>query len=270
MKAFVEFGHQVRTARVLRGSVILVWGALSGCAGDFSTLEPAGPAAAHVARLWWVMFVGAMLILLGVVAVAVYSLKRERRGRRLAPGRVLVGWGLVFPAVTLTALMAFAFLRGELLLARADPEVTEIRATARQWFWTFDYPGGLQSINALHVPAGLPFHVRVASEDVIHSFWIPRLGGKIDAIPGRENVIRLQADEPGVYRGMCAEYCGVGHAHMMFEVHAHEAVDYAAALAGDAELAPVESPPILQERRRPVSEAFGDAADYLLRWVGIR
>jgi cytochrome c oxidase subunit II len=243
---------------------------LAACTGPFSTLDPAGPAAARVAELWWVMFAGAMVILTGVVATAVYSLKRRRRGYEVTEKRMLVGWGLVFPVVTLSALMIFAFWRGEQLLARPDPGILRVDGHARQWFWTFDYPGGERTIGALHVPAGAPFHVRITSDDVIHSFWIPRLGGKMDAIPGKENVIALQADEPGFYRGVCAEFCGEGHAHMMFEVHAWPAGDYEAALAGAAERPPEEPLPVLIRRRSPAQEAIGNAIDYVLRWIGLR
>lgn len=270
IEAFVEFRHGERTSRAARGCASLACLPLAACAGDLSALDPAGPAAARVAELWWVMFAGAMLILSGVMVTALYSLRRNRRGRQLSPGRVLIGWGLIFPFATLTALMAFAFLRGEQLLARPDPGILEIRGTARQWSWTFDYPGGLRTVDALHVPAGQPFHVRLASEDVIHSFWVPRLGGKMDAIPGRENVIRLQADVPGRYRAACAEYCGVGHTDMSFDVHAHRPADYRAALAASGERAPLEDPPVLQERRQPVSDSVSDAVDYLLSWVGLR
>lgn len=270
IKAFVEFRHADGTSKGLRGCALLAALPLAACAGDFSALQPAGPAASRVAELWWVMFSGAMLILTGIVSTALYSLKLNRHGRALAPRRVLIGWGLVFPTVTLILLMAFAFLRGQELLARADPDVLEIRATARQWSWTFDYPGGVRTEGALHVPAGRPFQLRLASEDVIHSFWVPRLGGKTDAIPGKENLIRLQADAPGVYRGLCAEYCGVGHAHMMIEVQAHGAAAYQGALAAVGEPMPPDALPVLEERRPPVSDAFGAAVDYLLRWIGIR
>jgi cytochrome c oxidase subunit II len=243
---------------------------LSSCTGPFSTLDPAGPSAAYVAELWWVMFAGAMLILTGVIATALYSLKRVRRGNNVSERTMLAGWGLVFPIVVLGALMVFAFWRGEQLLARPGDNVAEIRGHAQQWFWTFDYPGGERTIGALHVPAGERFHVRITSQDVIHSFWIPRLGGKMDAIPGKENVIALQADEPGFYRGICAEFCGVGHAHMMFEVHAHTAGDYAAALAEAGERPPEDELPVLIPRRSPAGDALQNALDYLARWVGLR
>jgi len=241
---------------------------LPGCAGDLSALDPAGPAAARVADLWWIMLAGAMIILIGVTATALYAMRAQRGRRSFSSGRVLVGWGLVFPSVVLIALMALAFVRGEQLLARENPQVLTIDGHARQWAWTFDYPGGLTTTNALHVRAGEPFHVRLTSEDVIHSFWVPRLGGKVDAIPGKRNLIALQADQPGTYRATCAEYCGIGHAHMQFTVHAHAPGAFDAALAAAGEATPADR--VLQPRRSPAVTAIARSIDYLLRWVGLR
>jgi cytochrome c oxidase subunit II len=266
---FVKFCHAVATRAARAGcaaSLLL----LPACAGEFSTLEPAGPAAARVAELWWVMFAGAVLILTGVVAVVIYALKRDRPVPHFSDGRVLVGWGLVFPFFTLFALMVFAFLRGEQLLARPDPDISLIEVQSDQWSWTFTYPGGARTTGVLHVPAGETFHVNVSSADVIHSFWVPRLGGKIDAIPGKVNWMALRADEPGIYRGVCAEYCGIGHAHMMFEVHAHSPESYQRALEQDLTLQPEEELPVLEKRRAPAGDALRNAADYLLRWIGVR
>ncbi|HEX2148062.1 MAG TPA: cytochrome c oxidase subunit II, partial [Pseudorhizobium sp.] len=99
--------------------------------------------------------------------------------------------------------------------------------------WEFRYPtmeGGPSTVGILHIPAGRTIEVAVESADVIHSFWIPRLAGKIDAVPGHTNYLRLRADRPGRYGGQCSEYCGVGHAAMDFEVRAHAAEDYESAL----------------------------------------
>lgn len=266
MAGFIEFGHRWGTRAVHAGCAAALL-ALAGCEGRFSTLDPAGPAAARIAELWWVMFAGAMLILAGVMAAALYSLRVRRRGRALSERRVLIGWGLVFPLATLLALMAFAFLRGEQLLARPDGGL-ELEAQARQWQWRFGYPGGAASEGVLHIPAGRTVHMLVASEDVIHSFWVPRLAGKIDAIPGRVNRIAIRADRPGRYWGQCAEYCGPGHAHMPFTVLAHPPDRYAAALATLTSVRP-DDLPVLQRRRSPALDALRNTADYVLEWLGI-
>lgn len=207
----------------------------AGCSGDLSTLEPEGPAAAAIARLWWVMLAGATLLFLGVSAVlAVAWFLPAIFGR--APGRGLILWGgLVMPVVVLTALVTAAFALGEGLLMRGGGEPLRIEAEGRMWSWEFRYPDtGLATENVLHIPAGRDIEFVVTSADVIHAFWVPRLGGKIDAIPGHVNRIRLRADRPGRYGGVCAEFCGTGHTAMRFSVVVHSADDYPEALAREA------------------------------------
>lgn len=195
---------------------------LAGCDTPLSTLAPAGDSANAIAILWWVMLVGATVIFVGVLGAALYPLVRRRAAVKLPERALLIGGGLVFPAVVLLALLISALLVGDRLSPRGEADVLKVEAVAERWAWTFHYPDGrAPTRDVLHVPAGAPFEVHVTSRDVIHSFWLPRLGGKIDAIPGQVNVIRLQAAQPGVYRGQCAEFCGVGHAAMSFTLQAH-------------------------------------------------
>jgi cytochrome c oxidase subunit 2 len=209
--------------------------ALSGCAGDLSTLQPAGPAAGAIARLWWIMLAGSAVLFLGVSAVLLVAwMAPAWLGR--SPARRLVLWGgLVMPSVVLTALVTTAFALGEVLLMRSDDPPLRIEAAARMWSWDFRYPDGGMTENVLHIPAGRDVEFLVTSADVIHSFWVPRLGGKIDAVPGHVNRIRLRADSPGRYGGVCAEFCGEGHSAMRFSVEAHAADDYDAVLAREAQ-----------------------------------
>lgn len=214
---------------------------VSGCAGPLSTLDPAGPAAERVATLWWIMLAGATLILLGVCALALVPFLQARRSdavSRRAPrdGVWLFGGGLAFPLATLLALMLYAFVLDPIDdAARTGAAPLRVEAVARQWDWRFvhpDAPGGpLETEGRLHVPAGRPVEVAITSEDVIHSFWVPRLAGKRDAIPGRVNTITILAERPGVYGGICAEFCGYGHAGMRFEVVVHEASAYRGVMA---------------------------------------
>jgi cytochrome c oxidase subunit 2 len=241
---------------------------LAGCKGELSALDPAGPAARDVATLWWVMLGGAAVILAGVVGTALYALRKNRGARTFSARRVLIGGGLVFPVVTLLLLMGFAFLRGEQMLAREEANDGVIRAHSQQWAWTFEYPGGQRTRNVLHVPAGEEFTLALTSEDVIHSFWVPRLGGKMDAIPGKVNRLRLEADAPGTYRGICAEYCGIGHAHMQVEVRAHPPGEYRPALLAAADQT-LEAAPVLRQRPAPAATIIESWADYLLGWLGI-
>lgn len=242
----------------------------AACSGDLSALDPAGPAAQRVETLWLILVWGAAVILTGVMGTALYALATAGRERHFSTRRVLVGWGLVFPTLTLTALMVFAFVRGEELLAHDGDESAAIRVHAEQWRWRFGYPTGEQSADVLHVPAGREFTVIVTSADVIHSFWVPRLGGKMDAIPGRRNTLRLQADRPGVYLGQCSEYCGPGHAHMHFEVHAHPPADYPAALAAADAAAALAPLPVLEQRPAPARFTIEAWVNRVLQAVGLR
>lgn len=204
---------------------------LAGCAGPLSTLAPAGPVAGSVATLWWIMFWGATALFLTVMILLALSYLRPQVLRRLSPTGWIVAGGLLLPVPVLVVLTGASLVLGEQLLPRADGATPRIDLTAERWKWRFSYPEAeASSVNVLHIPAGEPVEVAVRSADVIHSFWIPTLGGKIDAVPGHTNLIRLRADQPGRYQGVCAEYCGTGHDFMHFEVEAHDPADYPAAL----------------------------------------
>ncbi|KQT46146.1 hypothetical protein ASG47_12340 [Devosia sp. Leaf420] len=201
---------------------------LAGCGGELSTLDPAGPRAANLATLWWVMLWGAMGLFAIVMALFFLAYFRTGTLSRLKPGHWIIGGGLILPIPVLVLLTGTALVLGEQLLPRGDKPL-RIEVTAERWQWRFGYPNGTTSEEqVVHIPAGQPVDFAVTSADVIHSFWIPRLGGKIDAIPGHTNLIRLEADERGTYWGQCAEYCGEGHDIMFFRVEAHSPEDFAA------------------------------------------
>src|SRR5690606_215548 len=145
----------------------------------------------------------------------------------LSERALLGGAGVLFPVAVLAALLVFALRTGEALLPheRAGERPLVVEARGHQWWWEFVYPDfkgrPLYTAGELHVPAGRPVHVRLSAADVIHSFWVPRLAGKLDAIPGHVTILRLQADRPGTYAGRCAEFCGLQHTLMGFSVTAH-------------------------------------------------
>ena len=194
---------------------------LAGCDTGLSTLAPAGPVAGDIAWLWWVMLGGsAVITLMMVILIALAFGRPKDTGSRVWTH----GMGLWFSMTVLTALLVAGLWVGERIQPRNDGAVT-VRAHAFQWGWTFSHEAAdgttVESTDLLHIPAGVPVDVLITSEDVIHSFWVPRLAGKMDAIPGRTNRARLQADEPGEYDGLCAEFCGLQHAGMRFSVQAH-------------------------------------------------
>lgn len=195
----------------------------SACAGPQSALDPAGPAAGTIATTWWLMF-GTATVVWAVVVVAVLLAMRRGRGLSPASGRkLIVIGGAVVPTLLLAALLAYGTHTSDRVTGRSADVDHVVRVTARQWQWDFEHLDGdgrtiATSTDHLVLPLGGMVEFHVGSEDVIHSFWIPRLGGKMDAIPGRENVIRLRADHGGAMRGQCAEFCGLEHALMGFEV----------------------------------------------------
>lgn len=181
-----------------------------------NALDPEGLAAEQIAELWWLMFGLALFVFVVVVALTLAALFR-RRGENPSPplgGTRFIVVGLVLSALVLAPLLGFTLYQ---LSALATPPVApelSFEVIGHQWWWEIRYAGEEITANELHIPVGVPVHLRLLSADVIHSFWVPQLSGKTDLIPGQTNHHWLLAKEPGVYRGQCAEFCGVQHAHM--------------------------------------------------------
>jgi cytochrome c oxidase subunit 2 len=193
---------------------------------------------------------GAVFVLvLGLLAAAIVR-SPAATGDGPAPplGRVgfIVAGGLVLPIVILTPLFWMS-LRTSASLA-LPPTAVVVRVVGHMWWWEVRYPGhGIVTANEIHIPAGRPVRLELASADVIHSFWVPCLNGKRDMIPGIETVFWIQADEPGVLRGVCGEYCGTQHANMAFVVVALEPDEFDAWIAQRSK--PHEMPATPLERR---------------------
>ena len=203
-----------------------------GCGGPQSTLDPAGPAAGAIATSWWLMATGALAAWSIVLVLAALAMRRRRRLAPASGRRLILAGGVLLPSMLLVALLVYGTLASDEISGERAQAGQVVRVTARQWQWEFEYlarDGTAQaaSVDHLAMPLGTMVEFHVRSEDVIHSFWIPRLGGKIDAIPGRSNVLRLRADRAGPMRGQCAEFCGLEHAVMAFEVNVLEPDAYA-------------------------------------------
>ena len=179
------------------------------------------------------MLIGALALFALVLILFVLVIRRPGWGSSVSPGRWIVLGGLVLPVAVLLPLVAYALIAGERLLPLPGTTPPRVEAIANQWVWTFRYPdhGGVQTRNVLHLPAGTAVDILVSSKDVIHAFWIPRFAGKIDALPGHVNRLRIQADKPGRFEGQCNEFCGLGHPEMRFVVMVHRPEDYSNALA---------------------------------------
>jgi cytochrome c oxidase subunit 2 len=228
---------------------------LSGCTGIQSALAPSGIAAREIAALWWTMATGAVVIFILVLGTAFYAVKvgPERHSRRVAY-LLILGGGIALPLVILSTLLIYGFRLDPALTAPVAPQALRIKVTGKQWWWEVHYamadtPETVISANELRIPVGERVEVTLQSADVIHSFWVPRLAGKLDMIPGHSNRLVLQADRPGVYRGQCAEFCGQAHALMAFYVIAEPPARFAAWFAHEARPAPLPNTPNLARGR---------------------
>lgn len=207
--------HLVRAAT---GAVLL-----GGCAGVQSALEPAGQGAARLADLFWVTTAGAVVIWVSVVGLTLHVVYFSRKPLSERGGKLLViGAGVALPTVVLAVLLVFSLSMLPELLAPAPAGALKVQVTGHQWWWRVRYQRSgdepVELANEIHLPAGEPVEFQLESSDVIHSFWIPALGGKVDMIPGRRTRLVLRPTKAGVYRGACAEYCGASHALMSFYV----------------------------------------------------
>lgn len=192
------------------------------CAGAQSTLDPAGKQAEELATLFWGLIVGTAVIWLVVVGLALYAAYVATGPLTVSGGRkLIIGGGIVIPGVVLCGLLAYSLSMLPRLLAAAPEGALRVRVTAHQYWWrvTYEGPSGaVELANEIHLPVGRPVEFQLESTDVIHAFWIPSLGGKVDMIPGRRTRLLLEPTRVGTYRGVCAEYCGTSHAQMGFGV----------------------------------------------------
>lgn len=217
----------------------------TGCEGAQTALDPAGEQAAHLHGLLGLMLWicgAAYLLVLAFLGWALWRAHQAAAGepRFLRPG--LVTWALLVTA-GLATLATASFLVDRALAAGRQRDALEVRVTAQQWWWRIAYrdPASgawIETANELHLPEGVTARIELAAADVIHSFWIPNLGGKQDVIPGRVNRIELTPRRSGWYRGQCAEFCGLQHALMGLDVRVEPPAEFAAWLAAQAAPAP--------------------------------
>lgn len=198
---------------------------LSGCAGIQSALVPRGTEAEEIDVLLRTVTVLCVAIAVLVLLVATLALRGpERLRRHLASERIVTLGGIALPVVVLSALLAYGLVVMQAGSARSgSAEGPGVTITGKRWWWrvVYETPDGRQvvSANELRLPVGRPVALRLETDDVIHSFWAPQLGGKLDMIPGRRNVLTVEATSAGIGRAQCAEYCGGAHAMMaMFVV----------------------------------------------------
>ena len=218
-----------------------------------TALVPAGVEADAVAQLFWIMALGAVVVWLAVVGLAIWGGTRRREARSAAESRriarwLVVGGGMVAPTLLLGALLVYGLVLMPRL--RAPPPADgvgaalEIAVTGEQFWWRVRYlrPGAppVELANEIHLPVGERIGLRLDSPDVIHSFWVPALAGKVDMIPGRTTTLMLEPTRTGVYDGACAEFCGTSHAFMRLQAVVTARQDFDAWLRHQA--APAQPP----------------------------
>jgi cytochrome c oxidase subunit II len=262
--------------RTLGGSCLI---ALSGCDRRSvrepsemwiqSALIPGGSHADEVVTLTWIMAIGGAAILTLVSALTMLAILMPLERRGWMTGRAfIIGLGIVFPVVTLTALLGYGLAVNRVLVTMGEPAL-RIEVVGERWWWRVHYLGErgeirVVSANEIRMPTRRPVEFVLKTQDVIHSFWVPNLAGKLDMIPGRANAYRFSADRPGVYRGQCAEFCGAQHALMAFYVIAEDSADFDAWLAreGGPALEPTDA---FLARGRELFMASGCGACHTVR-----
>ncbi|MCH7705846.1 MAG: cytochrome c oxidase subunit II [Chloroflexi bacterium] len=208
---------------------------MTGCfpSNPMSTFDTAGPIAEMQLNLFYIIFWTAVVVFVAVEGALVYAMVKFRR----RPGqgipkqthgndRLEIAWTIA-PTLILAAIAVPTIIT---IFDTANPppgEILEVTVTGHQWWFEFEYPElGISTANELHVPVGMTVNLSLESDDVIHSFWVPKLFGKTDLIPGNTNPMWFAADEAGEYYGQCAEFCGTAHAHMRFRVIAEDEASF--------------------------------------------
>jgi cytochrome c oxidase subunit 2 len=199
-----------------------------------SMFDTKGPESHSIHNVAWLMFglAGAVYVIVaGFIVVAVMRGRRRRDDE--APSKpepkddTFIWFGGIVVPVVILALLAVVTVRTTEHLRRVSSSELRIQVTGKRWWWDVRYPdSGVVTANEIHIPVGRPIDFELLSDNVIHSFWVPQLGGKVDTIPGQTNHLRMQASEPGTYRGECAEYCGIQHANMNYLVIAETPADF--------------------------------------------
>jgi cytochrome c oxidase subunit 2 len=218
--------------------------------GIQSALEPAGAHAARIARLWD-LFLGVSVVVYVLVIIAL--LLALRRRAIAEPGNPRGATMSVSVASAVTVVILFGLLIASVLTGRSIVDealagAQQVIVTGHQWWWQVEYDdpqksNRFQDANEITIPVGVPVNIQLRSSDVIHSFWVPNLNGKQDMIPGHDGTVQLLANRPGVYRGQCAEFCGLQHAKMSLWINALSRADYTKWLAAARQPSKIPSTP---------------------------
>jgi cytochrome c oxidase subunit II len=220
-----------------------------------SANEPAGVQAVRIDDLFWSYFDVSALVFVLVSGMLLLAIVRRRRAdspekrelseEALIAKRRAIGAATAVTVITLVVLLVMSVATSRALASLGTKDAVTVEVVARKWWWEFQYPASVAGTHfttayEMHIPIGRPVEVKLVSRDVIHSFWVPSLHGKRDAIPGKNTTLVIQADRPGRYQGQCAEFCGTQHANMRFVVVAETEQEFKAWMA--RQLAPAVTP----------------------------
>lgn len=206
-----------------------------------AVVEPAGPGARSISDLWWLMFwLGLIPIAIVVAFIVAIALRRHKEESRPNDQRIVVYGGVVLSSLLLIPVIVMTAVT-QLDLGMSGDDRLTVELTGHQFWWDIVYIDGderVRTANELHLPTDMPIDLHLTSIDVIHSVWIPEIHGKMDLIPGQTNTLEIQVDDPGIYQGRCAEFCGLSHALMQLTVIAHPPDEFESWL--EAEAAPAD------------------------------
>jgi cytochrome c oxidase subunit 2 len=223
-----------------------------------SALDPAGIQSERIAALFWGYVAITTVVFVLVIGAFVVAVTRRRSPGELAkrelptPASLLrkriVGVATLLTSATLVIMLVMSVMTSRAVASLGGEDVLRVKVTAHKWWWEFTYPAGAAALQfttayEMHIPVGRVVEVDLGSVDVIHSFWVPSLHGKRDAIPGQHSSLFLRAERAGTYEGQCAEFCGVQHANMRFIVVAESETDFRAWAAHAIEPAPPPDDP---------------------------
>ncbi len=229
--------------------------AVPGFSGRQTALNPVGPQAAHIEHtfslIFWITAIAYVLVI-ATLAIGVWRKRArtpgmpppltttpesDRFAERAVVGAMVITVGLLF------VILVTSFFTSRATAALTSPNPVTINVYGHQWWWELNYPNSeayktVTSANEIHLPVGVPVMIHSTSRDVIHSFWAPNIHGKRDLLPGYQTDVFIQVDHPGTWRGQCAEFCGLQHAHMAFSIVAQPRAEYEAWLKAQAMSAP--------------------------------
>jgi len=191
-------------------------------------------------ELYFCIAAGTMLLL--VVGITIYILLRFRESKagdkRIIPGKIWELPMLIIPTVLVAVFFYFSITTMAHINPDADSRTPDVVITAHQWWWQATYPGSIEAANEIHLPAGKPLLLKLVTADVVHDWWVPQFGNKMDIIPLQDNYLWLTIKEPGEYYGTCSEFCGLQHANMRIKVIAETQAGFDTWLHKNGQAAP--------------------------------